>query len=105
MKNYEFTEPQNAVIRGLTSPMGLVGWIIVRGATNINATGDLEDSTTVLGDAFIMGSLWTGELNIKVGGSATVNYCHQCMQLVDGMDAVNGTVPRPMRVVSWGEVL
>ena len=85
--------------------LDFVGWIIVRGATTINPTGDIDDETTVLGNATILGSLWTGELNITVGGSAIVDYCHACLQMVHNMDAINGATPRPMRVVSWGEVL
>ncbi len=85
----------------INGSLDFVGWIIVRGATIIDA--DLI--TTLLGNAMILGSLWTGHLDIKVGGNATVNYCDQCMRLVDNMAAGGGMVPRPMRVVSWQEVL
>lgn len=84
--------------------LDFVGWIIVRGATVVSATS-ADDSTTVLGNATLLGSLWTGHLDIKVGGSAIVNYCDACMRLVDTMDGGNGTVPRPMQVVAWQEVL
>lgn len=87
----------------ISGSLDFVGWIIVRGATVVNST--TSDSTTVLGNATILGSLWTGDLTIRVGGSAIVNYCDACMRLVDDMDGGNGTVPRPMRVVSWREVL
>lgn len=89
----------------ISGTLDFIGWIIVRGATIVNSSGDVTDSTTVLGNATILGSLWTGDLNIKVGGSAIVDYCDACMRLVDAMDGANGTVPRPMQVVSWREVL
>jgi Tfp pilus assembly protein PilX len=89
----------------INGTLDFVGWIIVRGATTINQTGDTADQTDVLGNATVLGSLWTGDLNIKVGGSAIVDYCDACMRLVDGMDPTNGATPKPMRVVSWGEVL
>lgn len=85
--------------------LDFVGWIIVRGATIINATGDADDETTVLGNATILGSLWTGNLQIVVGGSAIVNYCETCLELVDEVGGIEGTLPRPMRVVSWQELL
>lgn len=81
------------------------GWIIVRGDTVINATGSSDDDTTLVGNASIFGSLWTGHLNIKVGGSAVAHYCTECMSLVDRIGGGNNAVPRPMRVVSWQEVL
>lgn len=87
----------------ISGSLDFVGWIIVRGATVVNSS--ISDSTTVLGNATILGSLWTGDLTIRVGGSAIVNYCDACIRLVDDMDGANGTVPRPMQVVSWREVL
>lgn len=82
----------------ISGTLDFVGWIIVRGATVV-------DSTDVLGNATILGSLWTGHLDIKVGGSAIVDYCDACMKMVDNMDSANGATPRPMRVISWQEVL
>ena len=82
------------------------GGMIVRGNTTINATGDPDDDTWTLGDATILGSLWTGHLAIKVGGNAIVDYCSSCLQLVDGIAPPGGNlVPRPMTVVSWQEIL
>lgn len=89
----------------ISGTLDFIGWIIVRGATVINAQGSLDDTTTVIGNATIFGSLWTGHLDIKVGGSAIVNYCDQCMRLVDNMNPGGGGTPRPMRIVSWQEVL
>lgn len=89
----------------INGDLDFIGWIIVRGATIINATGDADDETTVLGNATILGSLWTGNLQIVVGGSAIINYCETCLELVDNVGGIDGTLPRPMRVVSWQELL
>lgn len=89
----------------ISGSLDFVGWIIVRGATVINASGSTDDSTFVLGNATILGSLWTGHLDIKVGGSAIVDYCDACLRLVDALDAANGATPRPMQVVAWQEIL
>jgi hypothetical protein len=89
----------------INGTLDFIGWIIVRGATVINATGDTDDTTQVTGNATIVGSLWTGALNIQVGGSAIIDYCDACLRLVDNMDNANGSLPKPMQVVSWGEVL
>jgi hypothetical protein len=89
----------------INGTLDFVGWIIVRGATVINATGDTDDDTVVLGNATIMGSLWTGHLEIKVGGRAVVDYCEECLELIDDTGGVDGALPRPMRVVSWQELL
>ncbi len=88
----------------ISGSLDFVGWIIVRGATVVNS-GTAGDATTVLGNATILGSLWTGHLDIKVGGSAIIDYCDACMRMVDNIDAANGTTPRPMRAVAWQEVL
>jgi hypothetical protein len=75
-----------------------IGWMIVRGATI------LESDTLVDGNATILGSLWTGDLVVQVGGSAIIDYCLECMELADG--TANGqNVPRIMSVASWQEVL
>jgi hypothetical protein len=89
----------------INGTLDFVGWIIVRGATIINSTGTEDDTTTVLGNATIMGSLWTAHLEIKVGGKAIVDYCTDCLNLVDNIGGNNGTLPRPMRIVFWEEVL
>ncbi len=82
-----------------------IGWIIVRGATVINdGLGDGTE-TNLLGNATILGSLWTGDLKIKVGGSAIAYYCTWCMRLADSTSTTTGNVPKPVRVLSWEEVL
>jgi hypothetical protein len=86
----------------INGTLDFVGWIIVKGDTVINDGYD-GDETNVLGNAMILGSLWTGDLVIKVGGSAIVNYCDFCMRLANNVG--NGAVPRAMTPVSWEEVL
>ena len=82
-----------------------VGWIIVRGATVINSSNHSNDGTVVLGNATIQGSLWTGHLDIKVGGSAIIDYCDACLRLADQTSTTTANIPRPMTVVSWQEVM
>ncbi len=89
----------------INGTLDFTGLIIVRGDTVINHTGSASDETIVLGNAFILGSLWTGNLEIKVGGSAIVDYCYECLQLVDDIGGQSGLIPRPMSVVAWGEVI
>jgi hypothetical protein len=88
----------------INGDLDFVGLIIVRGNTLINSTTDPVDETTLLGNATILGSLWTGNLEIEVGGSAIIDYCHECLQLVDNIGGAVNTIPRPMSIVSWQEV-
>lgn len=88
----------------INGTLDFVGWIIVRGDTIINTTGDALDDTVVLGNANVFGSLWTGHLKIKVGGSAIVNYCDACLRLIDNVGGATNVVPRPMRITSWQEL-
>lgn len=84
----------------INGTLDFTGLIIVRGDTVIN-----NDNTTVLGNATILGSLWTGNLSIRVGGSAIISYCHECMGLADFIGGQANLLPRPMSVVAWGEAL
>ncbi len=88
----------------ISGKLEFIGLIIVRGDTIIDAS-TADDGTTVLGNATLLGSLWTGNLNIQVGGSAIIDYCHECLQLVDTMGGQSALLPRPMTVLAWGEVL
>ncbi len=78
------------------------GWMIVRGSTEVNATA--TDDTTVLGSARIVGSLWTGDLNVKVGGAALIDYSSNALAIADQIGGGGNPVPRPMVVTSWTEV-
>lgn len=89
----------------ISGTLDFTGLVIVRGDTVINETGTTADGTTVLGNATILGSLWTGNLSIRVGGSAILDYCHECLMLVDSFGGQANLMPRPMTVLSWGEVL
>jgi hypothetical protein len=83
--------------------LDFVGWVIVGGGTVIDSTA--SSSGTSLGQATILGSLWTSDLAINSGGSAILNYCRECLELAD--DIVPGSthlIPRAMTVTSWSEV-
>lgn len=83
-----------------------IGWILVRGETIINDSTSVSGETTALGNANILGSLWTGDLVVKVGGSAIINFCEFCLSLADQVpDASQGYIPKTMRIVSWEEEL
>jgi cytoskeletal protein CcmA (bactofilin family) len=89
----------------INGTLDFTGWIIVRGDTVINHVADENNITTVLGHATVLGTLWTGHLEIKVGGSAVIDYCSTCLQLVDGIAPPDNLIPRPMKVISWQEIL
>jgi hypothetical protein len=91
----------------INGSLDFVGWIIVRGETIINdgTTDGTTDTTTTLGNATIQGSLWTGDLVVKVGGSAILNFCEFCINLVDDVpQSGTGYLPRAMIMTSWAEV-
>jgi len=79
-----------------------VGWIIVRGSTTISTTTN-SDGMTLVGTANILGSLWTGDFNIKIGGNANVLYSSAAMQLAGGSGG-GGSAPASMIVTSYQEV-
>ena len=85
----------------INGTLGFQGLVIVMGDTVIQKKpGD----STVTGTADILGSLWTGSLDLKVGGNADVNYCYECLENADTIGGQGGLIPRPMTVVAWGEV-
>jgi len=69
------------------------GLIIVQGTTDI---------TTVQGNTTILGSIWTTDLRLTVGGSASVTYSSQALAAVNGLN-VNGLLPRSVKLVAWKE--
>jgi hypothetical protein len=83
--------------------LNFVGWIIVRGSTTISGPAN-DDETALLGNATIMGSLWTGHMNIRVGGSAIVDFCQSCVNMIVPPGG-GGYMPKAMIVTSWQEVL
>jgi len=80
-----------------------VGWMIIRGKTVLNSRR-VDEETIVDGTATIVGSLWTGDLVVQVGGSAIIDYCVACLELADTI-GIRKNVPRKMAVTSWREVL
>lgn len=89
----------------INGTLDFIGWIIVRGQTIIN-DGTVDGSTTALGNASILGSLWTGDLVVKVGGSAIIDFCEFCLTLADNTpDPGDGYLPKTMRIVYWEEEL
>jgi len=78
-----------------------IGWVIIRGDTVLNTR--LADGTDVEGNASILGSLWTGDLVVQVGGSAVIEMCEACMALANTLGGMTN-VPRFMTVASWEEV-
>jgi hypothetical protein len=86
----------------ITGNLDFTGWIIVRGETDINV--QQQDDTAVLGNATIIGSLWTGDLNVRVGGSAIIDYSTQALTLADAITNGGNPVPRPMMITAWTEV-
>lgn len=86
----------------INGTLDFTGWIIVRGSTSIG-TYTNPDGTTASGDANILGSLWTGDFNINIGGNANILYSSAAMQLA-GASGGGNSAPAPMLVTSWQEV-
>lgn len=83
--------------------LNFVGWVIVRGSTTISGPAS-DDETNLLGNATIMGSLWTSHMTIRVGGSAIADFCESCLNLIVPPSG-GGYMPKAMVVTSWQEVL
>lgn len=83
--------------------LNFVGWVIVRGSTVISGPNS-DDETTVLGNATVMGSLWTAHMVIRVGGSAILDFCESCLNLIVPPSG-GGYMPKAMMITSWQEVL
>ena len=87
----------------ISGTLDFTGWVLVRGDTIISTR--LDGTTTLLGSAMIYGSLWTGSLEIKVGGTAVIDYCSECLELADGAGgSESGNMPSAMSVTSWEEI-
>jgi hypothetical protein len=76
--------------------MEFKGLILVRGKTSVEA------DTDVTGNATVYGSLWTGDLNLNVGGSAIVYYSTQALALADQV-VPGGALPAPLRVTQLAD--
>jgi hypothetical protein len=80
-----------------------IGWVIVRGDTIIQ-DGYNGEETNLLGNATVLGSLWTGDMVVKIGGSAIADYCEFCLNLI--MSPQGGSyTPKAMSMTSWQELL
>jgi hypothetical protein len=69
------------------------GLIIVQGTTDI---------TTVQGNTTILGAIWTTDLRLTVGGSASVTYSSQALAGVNAL-GLNGLLPKGVKLVAWKE--
>lgn len=78
----------------ISGDMSFVGLIIVRGTTQI---------TSVLGNATVLGSLWTTDLQLTVAGSAGVFYSSEALETMNA--AFGGNVlPQGVAVQAWREL-
>lgn len=69
-----------------------VGWIITGG------------ELSVLGNVSVLGSIWTRSFNVVAGGAASVEYCTECLDLIDRLPGtVSGNFPRLMKVCGWSD--
>jgi hypothetical protein len=72
------------------------GLILVRGKTSVEA------DTSVTGNATVYGSLWTGDLNLNVGGSAIIYYSTQALALADQV-IPSGALPAALKVTQLAD--
>ena len=72
------------------------GLVLVRGKTSVEA------DTDVTGNATIYGSLWTGDLNLNVGGSAIIYYSTQALALADQV-IPSGALPAALKVTQLAD--
>jgi hypothetical protein len=79
---------QGLTISGSTIFNGL---IIVKGTTQI---------TTVQGNTTIKGAIWTTDLRLTVGGSASVTYSSQILEMVNAL-VPNGILRRKTKLIAW----
>jgi hypothetical protein len=75
------------------------GLIIVKGTTTI---GKNTSDTTMQGNTTITGAVWTTDLQLVVGGSATVTYSTQALTLVNAMFTAP-PLPKTVKLISWTE--
>ena len=75
----------------ITGNLRFVGLVIVRGSTDI---------TSVSGNSILLGALWTTDLRLQVGGSASVNYSLDALNLVMNIGTGN-LLPQRVRAVAW----
>jgi cytoskeletal protein CcmA (bactofilin family) len=73
------------------------GLIIVKGTTEI---GKNPSDTTVQGNTTILGAIWTTDLLLTVGGSASVTFSTQALELAN-TTVPGGVVRKRATLVAW----
>ena len=89
-------QPNAVTIQGTLEFKGL---ILVRGRTNV--VNDPSD-TDITGNVTLYGSLWTQDVNLKVGGSAIVDYSSNALQLANQVGG-GGALPAALVVNSLAD--
>src|SRR5213593_704907 len=75
------------------------GLVLVRGRTNV--VNDPSE-TDITGNLTLYGSLWTQDVNLRVGGSAIVDYSSNALQLANQVGG-GGTLPAALVVTSLAD--
>jgi hypothetical protein len=75
--------------------LDFAGLVLVRGGTSIEP----DSETGFLGNALLYGSLWTSNLNLLVGGSATVKYSSEALSFANSV-IPPGALPAPLDVLA-----
>ena len=74
------------------------GLVLVRGRTSV----ETDSETTVTGNAAFYGSLWTNDLNLRVGGSAVAKYSSAALALANAVGG-GGALPAPLQITSLAD--
>jgi len=75
------------------------GLVLVRGFTNVQNDPSMTDVT---GNATIYGTLWTQDVNLRLGGSAIIDYSTQALALANQV-AGGQALPSPLKVISLAD--
>jgi len=73
------------------------GLIIVKGTTVI---GKNPSDTTVQGNTTIMGAIWTTDLQLTVGGSASVTFSTQALTIANTL-VPGGILKKRVKLIAW----
>jgi len=72
---------------------------IFSAAERIVNNNGFHGAVTVTGNATFYGSLWTNDLNLRVGGSAVAKYSSAALSLANAVGG-GGALPAPLQVTS-----
>jgi hypothetical protein len=72
------------------------GLVLVRGRTSIETD---PSETTITGNATFYGSMWTNDLDLRVGGSAVAMYSSEALSLANAVGG-GGALPAPLQITS-----